>query len=40
MISSLLATSGLIETPEDVKGIREDDSVAFIPFPDFGIFSG
>ncbi len=40
LISSLRAASGLIEIPEDVKSIREGDSVAFIPFSDFGIFSG
>jgi molybdopterin molybdotransferase len=40
LISSLRAASGLIEIPEDVKAVREGDSVAFIPFSEFGIFAG
>jgi molybdopterin molybdotransferase len=40
LISSLRAASGLIEVPEDVTAIREGDSVAFIPFPEYGILSG
>jgi molybdopterin molybdotransferase len=39
LISSLRAASGLIEIPEDVKSIQEGDSVAFIPFSEFGIFA-
>ena len=37
LISSLRAASGLIEIPEDVEAIREGDSVAFIPFAEYGI---
>lgn len=33
------AASGLIEIPEDVQAVREGDSIAFIPFPNFGIFA-
>lgn len=40
LITSLRAASGLIEVPEDVTAIREGDSVAFIPFPEYGILSG
>jgi molybdopterin molybdotransferase len=40
LISSLRAASGLIEIREDVKAVREGDSVAFIPFSEFGIFAG
>jgi molybdopterin molybdotransferase len=40
LISSLRAASGLIEIPEDVKAIRAGDSVAFIPFSEFGILGG
>ncbi len=40
LISSLRAASGLIEIPEDVKCIAENDSVSFIPFSAFGIFGG
>ncbi len=40
LISSLRAASGLIEIREDVKAIGEGDSVAFIPFTEFGIFAG
>jgi len=39
LISSLRAASGLIEVPENVKAIREGDSVALIPFSDFGILA-
>lgn len=40
LISSLRAASGLIEIPEDVRSIQQGDSVAFIPFSEFGIFAG
>jgi molybdopterin molybdotransferase len=37
LISGLRAADGLIDIPEDVPEIRPGDSVAFIPFAEFGI---
>lgn len=37
LISGLCAADGLIEVPEDVKGVAPGDTVAFIPFSEFGI---
>ncbi|MBX9592253.1 MAG: molybdopterin molybdotransferase MoeA [Hyphomonadaceae bacterium] len=37
LISGLRAADGLIDIPEDVPEIRPGDSVAFIPFSEFGI---
>ncbi len=37
LISGLCAADGLIDIPEDVPEIRPGDSVAFIPFAEFGI---
>ena len=37
LISGLRAADGLIDIPEDVEDIRPGDSVAFIPFAEFGI---
>jgi molybdopterin molybdotransferase len=37
LISGLRAADGLIDIPEDVAEIRPGDSVAFIPFSEFGI---
>jgi molybdopterin molybdotransferase len=37
LISGLRAADGLIDIPEDVADIRPGDSVAFIPFSEFGI---
>lgn len=37
LISGLRAADGLIDIPEDVPEIRPGDSVAFIPFTEFGI---
>lgn len=37
LISGLRAADGLIDIPEDVAEIRAGDSVAFIPFSQFGI---
>ena len=37
LISGLRAADGLIDIPEDVRGILPGDTVAFIPFAEFGI---
>jgi molybdopterin molybdotransferase len=37
LISGLRAADGLIDVPEDVPEIKQGDSVAFIPFSQFGI---
>ncbi len=39
LISGLRAADGLIEVDEDVPAIQRGDSVAFIPFSEFGILS-
>lgn len=38
LIVSLREADGLIEIPEDVARVEEDEPVAFIPFTEFGIF--
>ena len=37
LISGLRAADGLIELPEDVTAVAAGDTVAFIPFGEFGI---
>jgi len=37
LISSLRAASGLIEIAEPVRGVSDGDTVAFIPFSEFGL---
>jgi molybdopterin molybdotransferase len=37
LISGLRAADGLIDIPEDMGGVQPGDSVAFIPFAEFGI---
>lgn len=39
LISGLRVADGLIEVPEDVPEVRPGDSVAFLPFTEFGIGS-
>jgi molybdopterin molybdotransferase len=40
LISGLRAADGLIEIPEEVADVKPGDSVAFIPFSEFGIIGG
>lgn len=40
LISSLRAADGLIDIPEDAGDVHEGDTVAFIPFSEFGIVGG
>jgi len=37
LISGLRAADGLVDIPEDVAGVKPGDSVAFIPFSEFGL---
>jgi molybdopterin molybdotransferase len=37
LISGLRAADGLIDIPEDVAEVKPGDTVAFIPFAEFGI---
>jgi molybdopterin molybdotransferase len=40
LISGLRAADGLIDIPEDMGGVQPGDSVAFIPFAEFGLLKG
>lgn len=39
LISSLRLANGLIDMPEDVPSVKNGDTVAFIPFSEFGILN-
>ncbi|MDH3580939.1 MAG: molybdopterin molybdotransferase MoeA, partial [Hyphomicrobiales bacterium] len=40
LISGLCEADGLIEIAEDVESVKEGESVAFIPFSEFGLLRG